>query len=497
MKKTKWLTLLLCLILVLQCMILPVSAEETGETEETLPLADSNGTIASDQKAVFGTVSIQNGCRTINGLVPLGGMDKLVDTAQAAFLYETTTDTVVYAYNPDVKLAPGNLAKMVTALIALEMCDINEIVTVNSTNISRLPPGSQNQKLKHDEKLTVGDLVHCMLLVSANDAAIALAEHIAGTQQAFVTLMNNRVAQMGCTTTKFVNVHGLENHDAYTTARDMAKITREAIKNETFKEIFKEPKYVVPKTERSEKREFATLNYLIDQAIIPDFYDSRVTGGITHYNPSSGAHLICTKEYKGMNYIAVVMGCVRTYAENGWSVKSYGNFNEMTELLRYGFEKFKVNNILYEGMSLKQFAVAGGECNVVGQSFVNYNSVVPISASMDNLNIKYSEAFGNLTAPIAKDQMIGTMEIWYRNSCMAEAEVFSMGDVKAVDRTGVEIHSTAVRSDSDDSGILSVIGTICVIVLGLAVAYLAFNAYMRSRIRAQRRRRREARRRNY
>ena len=87
------------------------------------------------------------------------------------------------------------------------------------------------------------------------------------------------------------------------------------------------------------------------------------------------------------------------------------------------------------------------------------------------------------------------MQIEYRDSVLAEAEVFSMGDVKAMDETGVTIRSTAVRSDSDDSGFLSVIGTICVIVLGLAAAYLAFNAYMRSRIRAQRRRRRANRRR--
>ena len=92
--------------------------------------------------------------------------------------------------------------------------------------------------------------------------------------------------------------------------------------------------------------------------------------------------------------------------------------------------------------------------------------------------------------------MIATMQLEYRNSVLAEAEVYSMGNVKSANDTGVTIRSVATRSDSDDSGFLSVIGVICVIVLGLAVVYLAFNAYMRSRMRARHKKRRAARRRN-
>ena len=102
---------------------------------------------------------------------------------------------------------------------------------------------------------------------------------------------------------------------------------------------------------------------------------------------------------------------------------------------------------------------------------------------------------GGLSAPIQKDQLIATMSISYLNSVMAEAEVYAMGDVKPANNTGVTIHSVASRSDADASGTMSVLGTICVIILGLVGAYLAFNSYMRSRIRAQRRRRRQNRRR--
>jgi D-alanyl-D-alanine carboxypeptidase len=168
----------------------------------------------------------------------------------------------------------------------------------------------------------------------------------------------------------------------------------------------------------------------------------------------------------------------------------------MSELLDYGFDNFKVNRIVYDGMALSQFVVNGGESYVVGEAKVDIDSVVPKSAQMNNLQMNYKIVDGGLRAPIQEDQLIATLEIQYRNSVMTEVEVFAVSSVKAMDNTGVTIRSTAVRSDSDDSGILSVIGTISVIILGLAVAYLAFNAYMRSKMRARRRKRRAARRRN-
>jgi hypothetical protein len=110
--------------------------------------------------------------------------------------------------------------------------------------------------------------------------------------------------------------------------------------------------------------------------------------------------------------------------------------------------------------------------------------------------MRFAVADGGLAAPIKKDQLIATVQVEYRNSVLAEAEVYAMGNVKRANETGVTIRSTAVRSDSDASGFLRVLGIICVSALGLAVAYLSFNAYMRSRMRARHRRRRANRRRS-
>lgn len=497
MKKNKCLSLLLCLILLLQCLSVPVSALET--TEASAP-AETTAAVA-EEELTFGTVSIKKGCRTIEGMSPVGGSDPRLESAQSAFLYEVTTDTVVYSYNADMKVHPGTLAKMVLALLVLENCELDEIVEVTEGIQSYIPAGTKNIALKSYEHISVEDLLYAVMLVGANDASVALAHHVAGTTAAFLEMMNNRVKMMGCTNTEFGNISGLYTAQSYSTARDMAKIVREAIKNEDFVEIFAATEMSIEPTDLTEKaRTEYTSNYMMDEHNIPDFFDTRVTGGMQSQHDSIGASIVCTakekKENYPLNYIAVVLCATRTYAENGWQPLYYGNFNEMTELLKYGFDNFKINRIVYDGMSLSQFTVAGGECNAVGYATVDIDSVVPVNAQMQNLIMRFSVVDGGLAAPVKKDQLIATMQLEYRNSVLAEAEVYSMGTVKKTTETGVEIRSTASLSDTNASGFLNVVGVICVIVLGLAVAYLAFNAYMRSRMRARRRRRRENRRRN-
>ena len=501
MKKNSFLTIATVLSILLQCLLLPVSA--TGAAVTDVPAdgvpAETISIPLETEPPAFGTVSIQKGCRTINGRIPLAGSDPRLATAQSVFLYEVSTDTVVYAYNPDTKVHPGSLAKILLALIVLENCEMEDKVTVTEGIQSYIPAGAhkvQPEGLKSNEVLTVGDLLYAVMLTNANDAAVALSHHVSGSTTAFLELMNNRAKQLGCANTQFGNISGLYTAESYSTGRDMAKILKEAMKNEDFKTIIGTETYTIPETEMVKERSFNTQNYFIYDRDIQDFYDDRVTGGMQSYHEQTGASIVCTAEYKGMNYVAVVLGAVRTFAENGWQPLNYGNFNEMAELLEYGFGQFKVNRIIYDGMALSQFVVSGAESYVVGEARTDIDSVVPNSAQMNNLQMNYTIVDGGLRAPIQEGQLIATLEVQYRNSVLAEAEVYAVSGVKSMENSGVTIRSTAVRSDSDDSGVLSVIGTISVIILGLAAAYLGFNAYMRSKMRARRRKRRAARRRN-
>lgn len=248
-------------------------------------------------------------------------------SAKSLLLYDADRGTDVCAYAPDAKAAPGALTKLVTSLIALETCGLEDPVTAG---IYDLPAGSMHMDLKNGEVLTVQDLAAAAILDSANDAAMALAEHVAGFQAAFVEKMNQRIAEMGCTDTKFTDATGLDTEHSYTTAHDLVKIVEEAVKNDAFRELFGTRLYEIPATEYAEARQLFTRNYMMDQAIIPDFYDERVTGGVQSFSREAGASLVCTVEG---NYIAVVLGAERIFNENGWGAKRYGNFEEMTALL--------------------------------------------------------------------------------------------------------------------------------------------------------------------
>lgn len=497
MKKLSWLSLLLCMVMLMQLLWLPTFATEsetTAETEaETLPVMDESASLAVPEVA-FGTASVTNGCRTLEAQMALGGNDLLLDTAQAAFVYELNTGTLLYSLNPDTVLSPGALTKILTAIVALENCSLDERVLVSTASHSSLPVGARNSKLKQDEELSMKDLLHCMILDLSNDAALAIAEHVSGSESEFVKLMNAKAVAIGCTNTVFTNCHGIDSAGQYSTARDLTRIVQYSIKNPTFKELFGTTGYTVPATNKTEKeRSLTTLNYLLEQLNVTKFIDHDVTGGVATYTTSSGASLVCTAEKNGLSLIIVVLGCERIYTSRG-IVDTYGNYEESWDLLAYSFDNFKICRLVHDGQSMRQFTVANGENEVVGMTTTAMDAVLPINARLDNLILKYNVANGGLTAPIEEGQMISTMQIWYRSSCIAETELYAMSAVRSVEDLELEIQG-ATRDDSD-MNFLSILGTVALIVIVPFGVYLIINHIRRTVARNRRRRRRRERRRS-
>lgn len=489
MKKISFLSCLTAIAMALSCILPHAAAEEIPS--ETQYVAVDGPSANSD--LAFGSVCILNGCRTVDSYIPLAGSDRRLDSALAAFAFERNTGTLVYAYNPDTKLPVGGLAKMVTTLLALEYCELDEVLTVADNR--RFPSGQVHVNLKNEEQLTVEDLVNCVMLANASDAAVVLAERVAGNAAGMVTLMNNRVRQMGCTSTNFSNVYGGDSGEAYTTARDMARITMECIKNEKFRTLFSATTYTVPATNRSDARALESTNYFIYMKNITKFYDERVTGGMQSASTGTGASLVWTANYHNMDMVFVVLGCTRQMYDNGWQVKVYGNFEEGQSLMNYVYSNFKATRVLYNGQSLKQFSVSGGDCDLVAEPHLDLDTVLPSDAHMDNLIMEYKDM--GLTAPISKGDMVATVEVWYRNTCLHEAELYAMQDIRPASNTGVQVLGGADRSGSESR--LSHYALIaCLTVLILAGGYLVINNLLRMRRRARTRRRRgQTRRRNY
>lgn len=503
MKKNRLLILLLCLTLIVQVFAVPVLAAETqSETEETA--SEEEETTEETEANVDRTMAVQevgindvavvNGCRTIEGMYPLGGSDRMLDTAQSAFIYEINTQTVIYSYNPDLRVSPGVLSKMLTALIALEYCSMDEVVTVKSYEFSTLPVAALNAKLKDGEKLTMGDLLHLMLLESNNDAALAIAAYVAGGQTAFVELMNNKLQEIGCANTYLVDCHGLNATEQYTTARDMAKIVLACTENPDFCEVFNATSYTVPETNKAAARDLKSMNYLTEQTIVPKFNYDGVTGGMPSYGSSSGASIACTASYGSMDLIYIVMGATRTYNDNGVATY-YGNFEEIIDLLEYTVGGFKIYRMIYSGEALKQFQVSNGEQDVIGCPSIDIDTVLPTGTKQTNLIEKYSVSSGGLNAPISEGDQIATVQLWYGSSCLAEVPLYAMCDIRETGNTGLVI-SGASRDDSNIGGFLAFVGVLCLIVAIVVTIYLGYNSFRRSMIRARRRRRRASRRRS-
>ena len=140
MKKFKFMSLLLCLLLALQCAIVPAMATETETGTESTTVPETTGAVYDIPDDVSGDASITSRCATINGMQPLATDSSIAATAKGAFLYEMTTGTVIYAKNPDAKLYPASLTKVMTALIALEHANLDEMVTVSVAAVSNMDP---------------------------------------------------------------------------------------------------------------------------------------------------------------------------------------------------------------------------------------------------------------------------------------------------------------------------------------------------------------------
>ena len=499
--KKNLLSLLLALSITAGCLSIPAYAETTATDETEDPaMTETLPDLAQDAQApqteyAFGSVSILNGCRTLDGQVPLAGSDRKLDTAQAAIIYERNTGTLVYAYNPDTKLPPGALSKIVTALIVVERVEnLDTVVTVQPGIASRIPGGATSTKLKSEEQMSVKDLLHCMIMQNAADAAVALAEYVAGTRATFVDMMNQRVKQLGCTSTEFTDVHGVGSGNQTTTARDMVRIMMACSDNPAVKELLSTQTYEVPATNLSEKRKLQSLDYMMQNKIVTKYIDDRVTSGFASYSADTGASIVVTADntetagVTGMNLVCVIMGATRVFASNGWQVTSYGNFDEMVKLLGYAYNNFLVHRVIYNGMSLTQLPVAGGETNVVGVANVNVDTVLPSKARMANLIRNVSARDGGLSAPIEKDSVIGTVELWYSNSCLTEAQLLAQQPVRTAADSGLTVYSAlAPQTQSERSSLSGVVLIVCAVILVPVVSYLAINSYLRYRAQTRRR----------
>lgn len=249
-----------------------------------------------------------------------------------AVVLEADTGTVLYDKNMNQQAYPASITKIMTAILAIENCSMNEMVEFSHDAVFSVPRDSSHIAITPGELLSVENCLYGLLLASANEVANALGEHISGTIEEFAELMNERAAELGATDTHFANANGLPDENHYTSCYDMAMISRAAVANETFVKIDSTTSYMIPATNlQPEERPVNTFHPLLVSG--SKHYDG-CFGGKTGYTSVAGNTLVTFAERNGMTLICVVMKSDSTHI-----------YADSTTLLDYGFDNFSKRNI--------------------------------------------------------------------------------------------------------------------------------------------------------
>ena len=326
-------------------------------------------------------------------------------SAYSAVLYLPETCSFVYYKNADSKLPMASTTKIMTALVALENSDLSELVLIDER-----AAGTEGSSayLITGEKLTMEELLYALLLQSANDAAVAIACHIGGDLPNFSEMMNKKATELGLKNTHFTNPHGLDDKEHYTTARELALITAEALKNDCFRDIVSTYKKTFSNDERS--RTYVNHNKMLK------LYDGCI-GVKTGFTKKSGRCLVAAAERNGLTFISVTLD-----APNDW--------NDHNLLLDLGYAKLKKYVLSDIGEYKYIIPIINGESDRVTVSNASCPSV--IAPKSDKKFQSHVKLVRYAVAPITKGEILGEV-------------IFTLGG-EEIGRTNLVAEETILKS---------------------------------------------------
>lgn len=463
MKEKRLIVWLLLFALVAQTMFVPVYAVDPQEQND----------YSTDS-------SVIEGCHTIDAKDPLLGNSKLLETAQGAILYEVNTDTLVYAWHPDEKLPPASLSKMLTCIIALENANLDDEVMVTGTALSAVPEYYHGDMgLVAGEVLTLRELLYLTMVSGSNDAAAVVAEYIAGAQPPFVEMMNQKAIEMGCTNSHFVDSHGIKQTDQYTTARDMAKIVKECMKNEDFMEFFSRQRYEIPATDYFGIRYAVSTHPMMQSGSTQIYYNKRITGARTGVTQERWRSIATTSQSGDLTYISVVLCAIPTFHDDDYSIKRYGSYEETLELLKLAYSGMRRTQILNDDQVTIQYPVLDGLNYVVAGPNTDAYTVLPSDLTLADLEIRYINNYASLNAPVKEGDVLTTMQVWYKKVCLAQTDLIAKNTVNSYNSdAAIKIH---VRKQSKLVGFVKILIVVLVIVVLFLVGSRLWNTFRHNR----------------
>ncbi len=400
-------------------------------------------------------------------------------TSANAIMVDASTGAVLYEKNSRAKAYPASTTKLMTALVVIEnVPDLETEVTVG-VEVRRFSENNTLIGLVEQEKVRVIDLLYGMLLPSGNDAAATLACYLGGSIEGFAQRMNNKARELGMNDTHFVNPHGLNNENHYSTAADMATLAVACSKNETLMQIVGARTYTLPPTnKRSSEKTITNTNKFLDPA---EGYDC-VTGMKTGNTSAAKYCLVTSAEKDGKKLIVVILGDP--------SEKGTARWTETRSLLDYGFENLSAMPLSALGLEPVKVQVAGYGRNdaEAGMLALDYDAggqtisglteeLNALKQNADKIVVTVNYLSDHLDAPVLKGAVVGTAALTYEGETIAVVNLVASRDVLASGDSAIISSNngmiTDVTHNPTEEGSLS-FKTALLVLLAVSVAGALF-----------------------
>ena len=406
----------------------------------------------------------------------------------SVILMEESTGTILYEKNMDEAHYPASITKIMTTLLALENGNLSDMVTFSDDAINN----TEGSGIARDygEQMTLEQCLYGVMLESANECAYAVAEHVGGTVENFVDMMNAKAKELGCTNTHFANPHGLQDENHYTTAHDMALIAQAAYQNETFRIIIGTKMYTIPPT-----------NKHAEETVLRNHHDMLCTyhnanrkylypycvGGKTGYTATANSTLVTYAEKDGMTLICVVM-----------DTQSPNQFIDTVNLFDYAFDNFQVLNVAENDTdySAETTVDNGNLDNIAPFVELDKDAVIVLPKTAE-----FSDTSSSVEYNDSDPEIAGSITYTYAGRNVGKADIKTTGVVVegyAFDNESTEEEEQEAVSTVQVKPIVVVLLIVAVILLGVLLFFLKRfydNYYIIKHNRAVRRDRKDQKRR--
>ncbi len=344
--------------------------------------------------------------------------------AEAAILIDSSTEKILYSKNETEILYPASTTKVLSAILTIENCNLDDIVTVPYEAISTIPSGYTVADLQVGEKLTIRQVLELALVPSANDAANTLAFCVSDSIENFANLMNKKVADLGLTNTHFTNPSGIHDDNHYSTAYDLAMIMKYCMKNPTFRSLAGMKYCTIPATSKYEERVFTTTNELLLRNNSSNYFYEFTIAGKTGYTTKAKNCLISVSNKDDFELICVVLSS-GMYPNN-----LSGRFIDSKKLFEYGYSNYTLRKLRDKNAIATQVEIKNASKETKDLNLLIFDDITAV-ISQDNLNSQFDveiQVDENLLAPISQGQIVGKITydidgIKYSSDLVAEHSV--------------------------------------------------------------------------